>query len=281
MVHKLMDRGVLVNEEETMGMGVCLAVSEGRFKVALALLDRGAPIEEINLHMVFPSIYQDEYNVEEMDRGDDRRQDRAELLLRVVTAIGHLESMEVWDSEYESTCLFQVAAYAFDANCVQLLLDAGARVDSAVQYFNPDLYNQPAVPQTMMWGILNIADRHRPDLSTMSTGRLMELKDSIRLLLQHGASLDSLNGNESALEFACSHPKILRSGLLECLVKNASASNVSLQHIERVMKRCGDDVKVDTAVLLKQMHETVSEGTMKVKTENRGEEGDNEVERSE
>ncbi|KAK7422918.1 hypothetical protein QQZ08_009274 [Neonectria magnoliae] len=276
----LRNRGVPVNRSEGLDMVLSSVVIEGRFKVALALLDRGASIEEISLYMVFPSSHQAEYNLEEMERDNDRRQDRAELMLRVITAIEDLESEEVWDDEHVSTPLFQVAAYAFDANCVQLLLDAGARIDSTV-YFNRDWHNQPAVPQTMMWGILNIVDGDGPDLPRMSTGRLMELKASIRLLLQHGASLNSLDGSESALEFACSHPKILHSGLLECLVKNASASNVSLKHIEAVMKRCGDDGRDETAILLKQMHETVSKGAMKVKTKSRREERDNKVERSE
>ncbi|KPM39713.1 hypothetical protein AK830_g6891 [Neonectria ditissima] len=292
IVHKLVDRGVPVNLKTSILPSFCSATSKGCFKVAMALMDHGAicTCARHPVFAVFDSSHESwsgrnvlgrEYGAEEIAEEEERRLDRAELLSRVIARYGYSDAEDErgWDFKL-ATPLFRAAAYAFDANCVRILLDAGARVDGTLHYyeqvgFSDDAFIDPGwsvvewitpgVPQTQIWGILKVTGGY---LTYLSAYHLKELKDTIKLLLQRGASIDQLNGKESALELACSHPSsVLESGVLKCIVENASVSNISLQHLETVMKRCSRQRNgVELTILLKQMHEAVSTSNLNVES---------------
>jgi ankyrin repeat protein len=128
--------------------------------------------------------------------------------------------------------LFWALAETRDVRCVQVLLDAGADINSAVDenchtesesilrcFF--DLFGEKQENDTWIW---------RP-LQTDLRG----YKESVCLLLERGARIDAVGDEYSALSKACELER--KKGALTLLVENATCRNTELRHVAKLRER--------------------------------------------
>ncbi|RFU77375.1 ankyrin repeats 3 copies domain-containing [Trichoderma arundinaceum] len=132
------------------------------------------------------------------------------------------------DYDSDGTPLFFAAAHAQDPECMKILLEAGARPDTAVLNREVEEYEQ-----SFLAGVF----RHMWDTpERRCTPPLSQAGEIIEMLLRHGSRLEDVNGEESALAYACRYPK--QKGdyeLLDFLLEKATCRNVSIGHLERLI----------------------------------------------
>lgn len=277
VVHRLVDRGVPIDAVSNDLSPLALAVSRRHFNVVLALIDRGADtsllftidIDASALHWFLKYDYLgprvptlSRYTREERGRKiREGEEARAGVVSRLIALGADLEVKgDPQPQRFHGTPLYYAAAYAIDPKCVKILLDAGARVDATVDYeVHPGFPDRKRQTHTILYGILRVISE--PSIIPRRGRDCERSKDAIRLLLQHGARLDSLGGEESALQLACRAREFHDTGVLECVLNNSSAVNASLEHIEEVLRACGTGDQY-VATLLQQMHERVRKATV-------------------
>ncbi|KAK1255843.1 hypothetical protein MKX07_008102 [Trichoderma sp. CBMAI-0711] len=114
------------------------------------------------------------------------------------------------DYNSDGTPLFFAAAVAQDPECFEILLKAGARLDTVV------------------------LNREKFEMTEQSF--LSGAGEVIALLLDYGSGLEDVNGEESTLQFACRFPGKGRDpALLDFLLEHATDKNVSLAYLEKLI----------------------------------------------
>ncbi|KAL7788739.1 ankyrin repeat-containing domain protein [Trichoderma ceciliae] len=145
----------------------------------------------------------------------------------------------------DATPLFFAAAHAQDPECTEILLKAGARPDTSVLNRESDEREESFLVGVFrhMW--------HTPE--RRCSPPLSQAGEIIAMLLKYGSTLEDVNGEESALEYACQYPKDkMDYALLDFLLENATRNNVSNVHLEKVIannklqyKQCRCDMLAD------------------------------------
>ncbi|KAL7804213.1 ankyrin repeat-containing domain protein [Trichoderma afarasin] len=135
------------------------------------------------------------------------------------------------DFDSDATPLFFAAAQAQDPECTEILLKAGARPNTPVlNRENPEHMQT----QSFLAGVF----RHLW-WETESRGfapPLSQAGEIVALLLKYGASLEDIDGVESALEFVCRCPEErMDYSHLDFVLKHATRENVSPEHVEGVI----------------------------------------------
>lgn len=135
------------------------------------------------------------------------------------------------DFDSDATPLFFAAAQAQDPECTEILLKAGARPNTPVlNRENPEHMQT----QSFLAGVF----RHLW-WETESRGfapPLSQAGEIVALLLKYGASLEDVDGVESALEFVCRCPEErMDYSHLDFVLKHATRENVSPEHVEGVI----------------------------------------------
>lgn len=220
------------------------AVSEGRtilyhamaannINAALTLLCRGAdPLipcsDEWGMSLLLVCLT----HSQDLDAGQ-------RMLYRLLTAGADINALSSGKAPPYGPPLF-FAAYDFaNIKVVEVLLHAGAMVKGAVvldQYFG----DEPLEPVPLVAALL----RHLwvyldewPNIN-MPGPTADDIICHFQLLLRHGASLDPVADEESALKIASDlFPPALLRGLLE----SATAENISLQHVKQVIEAIHQD----------------------------------------
>ncbi|KND92905.1 putative ankyrin repeat protein [Tolypocladium ophioglossoides CBS 100239] len=154
----------------------------------------------------------------------------------MATAASPPEPLEKWRNE--GTPLFFATAYMEETFFMEILLDAGARADSVVV----DRMAAEGSPQSFLAGLFRhefgVYPYHaRAADDEISDEMVRRVRGRVRSLLKYGARLDNVNGEQSALEYACevAYKSALRHELLWLLLWNSTSRNVSLEHVERVV----------------------------------------------
>ncbi|POR37516.1 Putative ankyrin repeat protein [Tolypocladium paradoxum] len=155
---------------------------------------------------------------------------------------------EIWRNE--GTPLFFATIYVDEIFSMEILLDAGARADSVVI----DLLNPRGNPHSFLAGLFRHEFGVYPYSARATGDNMVEImvdrvRCRVKLLLKHGARLDDVNGEQSALEYACevAHEGAPRHELLWLLLWNSTSRNVSLNHVEHAMLTYGLKENLDTA----------------------------------
>ncbi|KAH6607195.1 ankyrin repeats 3 copies domain-containing [Trichoderma cornu-damae] len=153
--------------------------------------------------------------------------------------------------ESDGTPLFFAAAIARDLECTEILLRAGANPNSSVLE-----RRRGHQEQSILYGLF----RHMWDNTYQSAPPLSHAGPIIVLLLRHGSSLESINGEECALGYACRRQ---RDGvdytLLDFLLQHATGRNISLEYLESLIAenerqygRCHREVFADHYDVVRQ-----------------------------
>jgi hypothetical protein len=132
--------------------------------------------------------------------------------------------------------LFWALAGTRDVRCVQLVLDAGADITSAVveNYHTEsesllrcffDLYGEKQECDEWIW-------------KPFETD-LRQHKESVCLLLEKGARIDAVGDEYSALSKACELER--KKGALTLLVENSTCRNTELGHVAKLRERYMED----------------------------------------
>lgn len=138
--------------------------------------------------------------------------------------------------------LFFAAAYAKSDSCVRWLLEAGAGADFSLMNARAPAASNP---QSLLMALF----RHRfpsshssirgPIPTRIRLSHVRPVQECIALLLKHGARLDSVCSEQSALQYACEVALEECFELLCVLLRGATRRNVSLDHVEALKTGCG------------------------------------------
>lgn len=215
-------------------------VQAGHVKAAIKLLERGADptVSDLGDRGVglFHSICLNRLSSDAMDgteqesKAREWREDRRRLVSLLLAngvdpngRLGH-------GAAPFSKPLFWILMELRDVECIKILLDAGAEIKSAF------CENHETRSESLLRVFFELFGESDPNAlfkwSTITIG-LDPYKDSLRLLLERGARVDSLDGEWSALSKTCELAgSDMGPGALEFLVENATRRNVEPEHVE-------------------------------------------------
>ncbi|KAF4993654.1 hypothetical protein FGRMN_6372 [Fusarium graminum] len=263
ITHKLIDYGVPLDVIATEGTALNVMVRDRKFKCAIALLERGADPtaggEEDGrglgiIDRIFDEDYAAEIDFDESSerfaRAEERRQDRRKLLELVIAGGADVNRVLGRGNPPLTRPLYWALVVSKDVECLKLLLDAGARIEDAFVYYEGDSQGLLRAFFNAETGYLSMDQADEPSEETFEP-----YKDSVKLLLEKGARIDTLDEDRSsALDEACD---LGGSGKgiweIEFLVEHATSRNVSAEYIETFMEEFRDDEN-EVYPLLEQLH---------------------------
>ncbi|KAJ4309065.1 hypothetical protein N0V84_011719 [Fusarium piperis] len=215
-------------------------IEAAHFKAAIALLERGADptISDWGDRGIglFNAICRNRKSSDVIDEAEqepeatDLREDQRRLVsLLLAKGVDPNRRMGHGAAPF-SKALFWVLMELRDAECIKTLLDAGADIKSAF------CENHETRSESLLRVFFELFGEPDPDAlkkwDPITIG-LDPYKESLRLLLERGARIDSLDGEWSALSKTCELAgSDIGPGALEFLVENATCRNVELEHVE-------------------------------------------------
>ncbi|KAM0311738.1 hypothetical protein ACHAPQ_012344 [Fusarium lateritium] len=129
--------------------------------------------------------------------------------------------------------LFWALTDTRDVRCVQLVLDAGADISTAV------VENYHTESESLLRCFFDLlSDKQENDSYLPETLRYpdpKQYKESVCLLLEKGARIDAVGDEYSALSKACDLER--KKGALTLLVENATCRNTELGHVAKLRER--------------------------------------------
>ncbi|PNY26495.1 ankyrin repeat protein [Tolypocladium capitatum] len=255
VMEALIHAGADIDKQSRLGSPLRHAVMGGFNQTLKVLLDHGADPsipktaagDGLTLlhHFFHPDWHLEQEN---LDPG---------LLVRLIRGGAELDTMSSMSTSptppdpvkwrCEGTALFFAAVHVKEIVFMQMLLEAGARVDSVVI----DRLAIGGRPQSFLAGLFrhefNIYPYHALTDDEIDNELVYFVRDRMVVLLNHGARLDAVGGEQSALEYACEvacrYP--MRHEVLWLLLWNSTSRNVSREHIEVVKPRYGLMVDMD------------------------------------
>ncbi|VUC25904.1 unnamed protein product [Clonostachys rosea] len=152
------------------------------------------------------------------------------------------------DIGFAATPLFYATVFAQSAECMEILIEAGASTTPLVQV---GAMRNGEAPLTMSllsglfsnawgepWRIVDhpILFTHYRDSSIVYG--MDELKNRVSMLLQHGATLNNARGCISALDLACNQAARSAScDFLKWLTDTATTNNVDVEHVDSILSQ--------------------------------------------
>lgn len=165
-----------------------------------------------------------------------------------------------------ATPLFFATAFARNTDCMKMLLEAGADVNSPVRVrVAPGRGRRGCRTMSILSGLFSYAWRERQSivecpiqyagLKKMEipiTEGMSELEGPISMLLQHGATLNMVGDCPSALSLVCTEAVESSSlSVLKWLTNNATTSNVSIGHVDSLL---GEFPLVEDKPVQRELH---------------------------
>ncbi|KAJ4327503.1 hypothetical protein N0V84_002029 [Fusarium piperis] len=244
IVHKLVDYGVPM---DMIGHGITplsKLVAGAKFKPAIALLERGAdPCFDTHNHKMraldwcFNARYIDPTEPESVTK--ELNEDRRKLVALLIAKGADVNrATNIMVREYR-TPLYWALLGGKDAECIRILLDAGASIRNAITYL--DGSRSEGLLRQLFRKVANLPP-WAPRADGPSEPFFEPYRDSVRLLLENGARVDSVDGEQSALGISCqmatSEAEIWA---LEFLVDNSTSQNVSLEFVEALLENAENE----------------------------------------
>ncbi|KAL2690020.1 hypothetical protein Neosp_004088 [[Neocosmospora] mangrovei] len=249
IVHRLVDHGVPMNVMVEGDTPLSQLVRRAMYKPAVALLERGADpyfdghYQRMNvLDLCFDDIFMHLFKTESVVR--ELREDRRKLVAMFIAKGADVNSVTTIEDKHLSL-LCRALLWGKDVELIRILLDAGASIRNAVTYTDGSKTE----------GLLRELFRQVADFFPRAIGVggpseafFEPYKDSVRLLLEHGARIDSVDGEKSVLGICCqmATPKTpkKRPWALEFLIDNSIRQNVTLEFIEALLEKTeGEEVR--------------------------------------
>ncbi|EEU47244.1 uncharacterized protein NECHADRAFT_77496 [Fusarium vanettenii 77-13-4] len=239
IVHRLVDHGVPMNVMVQGDTPLSQLVCRAMYKPAIALLERGADpyIDGHNQRMhLLDLCFNDRliYPSEPESVTTELREDRRKLVAMFIAKGADVNRVTTIGDEYR-TPLFRALISGKDVECIRILLDAGASIRNAVtdtdgsktEGLLRELFRQVA-------GLFPYVTR----MGGPKEAYFEPYKDSVRLLLENGARIDSVDDEESALGICwkMATPKI-GTWALEFLIDNSTRQNVTLEFVEALLEK--------------------------------------------
>ncbi|KAF4344790.1 hypothetical protein FBEOM_1257 [Fusarium beomiforme] len=243
IVEKLVQAGVPLDEVahyESGGTAFDLLVSEGKIEPALRILQLGAnpTIDRANDGGALLNSCLDAEGIEESpsDQAERMREMRFQLLKLMIEKGVDLEITPdpVYPPDNDRRPLL-LAFYVKDPRCVQVLLDAGAMAREAVSENGHDNFLRD-------FFALFMEEKGNPQLSIEWKEHLESFEESIRMVLDQGARIDSTDGQMSALSQACELER--ETGALTFLIENATRRNAELEYVAALRDRYVQDESI-------------------------------------
>ncbi|KAF5022044.1 hypothetical protein F66182_5927 [Fusarium sp. NRRL 66182] len=259
IVHELVDYGVPLDAESPEGTAVNMMVRELRFTAAIAILERGADASNdvANGHglgildRVFDETYQTSIETAQLESvANEYKNDRQRLVQLLIARGADVNRLLGQGNPPLSRPLYWALTVTKDVQCVQLLLDAGARIEDG--FLDTDSRSEG-----LLRGFFNIFTGYanmRPKTGAPTRADFEPYSDSVLLLLERGARIDAPDNERSALYELC-ELGVLENGSwgLEFLVEHATVRNVKVEYVEALMRSWETNERV--CALLKLLRE--------------------------
>ncbi|KAF4447487.1 hypothetical protein F53441_8971 [Fusarium austroafricanum] len=240
IIHMLVDRGVPLNKQTSDGTVLEMMMENCKFECALVLLQRGAKVSNNRGHDIIDSLFHEAYELDirmeeekgDYDKAERMYEDRRKLLGVLIERGADVNRLTSRGMLPPSRPLFWALVVSKDIECLEMLLDAGARIDNVFRF------------DGRVEGILCPFFCYETGYASLRVpGEVTEYDfeeygDCLRLLFQRGARIDSKDGDVSALEEACHNA--FREGMpweLEFMADHATSQNVTVEHVETFMAR--------------------------------------------
>lgn len=243
IAHRLVDHGVPMN---VIGQGITpfsQLVVRAKYKPTIALLERGADpyFDGHNQRMCtlgwcFNDRFIDPSEPESVTK--ELREDRRKLVALLIAKGADVNRVTITGDEHHTPLCWALVG-GKDAECIRILLDAGASIRNAVTYTDG---SKTEGLLRMLFRKVAALTPWVPRMNGPSEAFFEPYKDSVRLLLENGARIDSVDDEESALGICCqmATPKI-GTWVLEFLVDNSTRRNVTLEFVEAILEDTEDE----------------------------------------
>ncbi|KAF4996937.1 hypothetical protein FDECE_12260 [Fusarium decemcellulare] len=241
IVDKLAQHGVPLDVlGEYGGTALEHLVQQAKFKPAITLLQHGAdPNVSDSIHRglgmidrCFDEDYAEALEMAEPSQAQEMRDTRLELLKLLIAGGVDVNRRLGHGRPPFSRPLFWALIVSKDARCVKVMLDAGASIKDAVV----ERYEDES--ECILAGFFDLfgeLDTKRPRLWDRIEKDLEPYKESVSLLLERGARIDSIGDERSALGKACEIEQ--ETGALTFLVQNATSGNTELEYVASLRER--------------------------------------------
>ncbi|RMJ15364.1 hypothetical protein BHE90_002356 [Fusarium euwallaceae] len=238
IVHRLVDHDVPMN---LVGQGLTplsQLVSGAKYKPAIALLERGADpcFDAHNQRMrALDWCFNERYilSSEPESVTEEWREDRRKLVALLIEK--GMDVNRVTTTQDESrTPLYWALVGGKDVECIKILLDAGASIRNAITYTDGSK-SEGLIRQLFR----KVAGLHPWSIRVGGPKEAFfePYKDCVRLLLENGARIDSVDDEQSAMSICCQMAVTPGVGTwgLEFLVDNSTSRNVRLEFVEALL----------------------------------------------
>ncbi|KAM0420274.1 hypothetical protein ACHAPT_011935 [Fusarium lateritium] len=261
MASKLADRGVPLDVLSGSGdTAVTVMIEAMNFKAGIELLEHGADPTITDwgdrgiglFDTCLKSTYSDAIDqVEQEDKAREMIEDRRKLVsLLLANGLDPNRRLGHGAAPF-SRPLFWALMGTRDVECVRLILDSGASIKSSF------IENHESQSESILRVFFELFGKPDPDALKKwdpITISLEPYKSSLRLLLERGARIDSVDDEWSALSKTC---ELAVSDMgpepLEFLVENATCRNVEAEHVE--LLRSGWGTKKTVYKLLDRLYD--------------------------
>ncbi|UPK96866.1 hypothetical protein LCI18_007801 [Fusarium solani-melongenae] len=242
MAHRLVDHGVPIN---VVGQGItplAYLVVRVKYKPAMALLERGADpyFDGHNQRMcTLGWCFNDRFiDPSKPELTKELREDRRKLVALFIAKGADVNRVAITGDE-RHTPLCWALMEGKDVECIRILLDAGASITDAVTYANG---SRTEGLLRMLFCRVAGFNPWVPREETPSEASFEPCKDSVHLLLENGARIDSVDDEVSALGICCrmSTPEV-GNWALEFLVDDSTRRNATPEFVEYIFEDTEDE----------------------------------------